>query len=158
MRSLTQGRFFYAMTNKPISAGHTEKGTYVDENRKLDSGFCVKGFQEFAEPNASAPKVQLQIARVVLAVIVYRRRNCRALGVSGSFLRSGPLKRDAYAKPHDVVEKDNIARKLLKPLYGMGTACKDWRKAARDLLANGRRGGEVTSVDKSVFFWTPQGV
>ena len=32
------------MTNKPISAGRTNTGAYVEENRKLDAGFRVKGF------------------------------------------------------------------------------------------------------------------
>ena len=78
------------------------------------------------------------------------------MGVSGEFLRSGPLKRDTYAKLPDGVEKDNVARKLLKPSYGLCTACKDRCETIRDFLANGRVRG-VTSLGKSVFFWTQQG-
>ena len=39
---------------------------------------------------------------------------------------SEPLKRDADVKLPDGVEQDNVARKLLKPLYGLSTACEDW--------------------------------
>ena len=70
-------------------------------------------------------------------------------------MRSGPLRRDTYVKLPEGVEKGNIARKLLKPLYGMSTACKDWYGAIRNFLAN-ECGGEVTSLDKSVFFRTRQ--
>ena len=66
------------------------------------------------------------------------------------FLRSAPLRRDAYAKLPDGVEKGSIDRMLLKPLCGLSTACEDGYKTIRDFLANGR-GGEVTSLDKSVF-------
>ena len=47
---------------------HPKTGAYVDENRKLDAVLCVKCFQEFVETNESAPTVQLQIIRGVLAV------------------------------------------------------------------------------------------
>ena len=62
--SLIEGLFLYTMGNRPFSAGHKKAGAYVDENRKLDARFCVKGFQEFAGPNASAPTVQLQSIRL----------------------------------------------------------------------------------------------
>ena len=88
--------------------------------------FALKVFQEFVETNAPAPTVQLQIIRAVLDVIAYRRRNLRAMDVSRAFLVSGPLKRDTYAKLLDGGEKGNIARKLLKPLYVLSTACEDW--------------------------------
>ena len=109
---------------KPISAGHTETCAYVGENRKLDSGFRAKGFREFVETNATAPAVQLQIPRSVLAVIAYRRWNFRAVDVSRGFLRSGPLKSDTYAKLPGGVANGNVSRKLLNPLYGLSTACK----------------------------------
>ena len=86
--------------------------------------------------NASAPTVQLQRIRVVLAVIAYRRWNFRAVDVSRAFLRSEALKRDTYLELPDVVEKGNIARKLLKPLYGLITDWKDWYEAIRDFLEN----------------------
>ena len=42
----------------------------------------------------------------------------------------------------------------------MRTASEDWRKTIQDLLANECAcvcvGGGVTSIDKSVFFWTQQ--
>ena len=44
------------------------------------------------------PTVQLQIIRVILAVIAYRKWNVRAMEVPTSFLRSVPLKRDTYSK------------------------------------------------------------
>ena len=63
------------------------------------------------------------------------------------FLTSGPLKRDNYAKLPDVVEKDNVARKLLKPLYGLSTACKDRYGAVRDVLDEWRVCGGGSYID-----------
>ena len=107
--SLIEGRLVCAVGNKPLSAGHAKTCTYVDENRKLDAIFCVKGSQEFVETNASAPPVQLQSVRLFLAVIGYRKWNFGEMGVLIAFLRPCPLKRDTYAKLPDGVEKDNVA-------------------------------------------------
>ena len=83
--SLIEGRFVSAVGNKPISAGHTKTSAYVDENRKLDAILRVKGFREILDANASAPTVQLQSIRSVLAVIAYRRWDFRAMDVSRAF-------------------------------------------------------------------------
>ena len=123
------------MENKPIPAGHAKTGTYVGEGRKLDAIFCVSGFQEFVETNASAPTVKLQIIRAVAAVIAYRKLNFRAMDAPCAFLMDGHLKREEYAKLPDGVEKENIAPDQLKPLYGTGTARKDWCETARDFPA-----------------------
>ena len=71
------------------------------------------------------------------------------------FAMSGHLKRDAYVKLPAWAEKDNVEWNLLKPLYGLSAACKDWDDAIRDVLAI-ERGAECTSLDKSVSFWTQQ--
>ena len=105
----------YAMENAPISAGRKKAVSYVDENRKLDARFCVKGFREFVEPNASAPTVQLQRIRLRLAVIAYLKWNFRVMDVSGAFLRSGLLARQAYTKLPRGKEEDNVAWDLTKP-------------------------------------------
>ena len=109
--------------------------------RKLDARFRVNGFQEFVEVNASAPTAQLQGIRLFLDVIVSRKWNFRATDVSRAFSSSVPLKRDACLELLDGVEKDNVARKLLKPLYGLSTACKDWYNTIRDFLSHEFGGG-----------------
>ena len=53
--SLIGGIFVSAVGNKPIPAGQTKTGAYVDENRKLEDRYCAKGYLEFAGANASAP-------------------------------------------------------------------------------------------------------
>ena len=106
--------------------------------------------------NAASPTVQLQSIRIVLAVIAYRKWNFRVMGVSRAFLRSEPLGRDTYVKLPEGVEQENVAWKLLKPLYGLSTACKDWYRTLRNFLIE-ECGGKVTSLDKSVFFWTKEG-
>ena len=126
------------------------RGAYDGGNRKLGARFRVKGFRKFAESDESAPTVQLQRIRMFLAVISYRKRNFRVMGISRAPLRSGPLGRDAYAQLPRWVGKANVSRMLLKPLYGLSTACKGRHKTIRNLLAN-ECGGKATSLDKSVF-------
>ena len=156
-KSLIEGRFAYAVEISRFPPAAPKTGAYADANRKSDAGFCVKGFRYFSETNASAPTVQLLRIRAVLDVIVYRKWNFRATDVSRSFSRPGPLKRDAYARLPRGVEKPSTDRNLLKPLYGLSTACKYWYKTIRGFLANECVcvcvGGSY-SLDKSVFFWT----
>ena len=78
------------------------------------------------------------------------------MGISRSFPISDPLKRDAYVKLPDGVENGNAARKLLKPLYGLSTACEDWCGTIRYFLAK-ECAADVTSLYKSVFFRIRQG-
>ena len=73
------------------------------------------------------------------------------MDVSRAFLRSEPLERDTYVKLPEGVEQENVAWKLLKPLYGLSTACKDWYRTLRNFLIE-ECGGKATSLDKSVFF------
>ena len=75
--------------NNPIPDGRAEASAYVGENRKLDARFRVKGFQVFAETNASGPTIQLQGIRALIDVISYRKWNLRATGVSRAFSTSG---------------------------------------------------------------------
>ena len=96
--SLIGGRFVYTIKNKQIAAGHKKTGAYLDENRKLDAGFCVKGFQEFVGSNEYAPTVQLQSIRLCLAVIAFRKCDFIVMDVSMAFLRSEPLKMDTYVQ------------------------------------------------------------
>ena len=135
MGSLIEGRFAYAMANKPNSVGHKKTGSCVGENRKLDARFFVKGIREFAESTTSSPSVQLQSIRLRLAVIAYRKWNFRAMDVSRAFLTAEPLGRDTYVKLPQGVDEDNVDWKLLKPMYGLSAACKDWYKTIRNFLA-----------------------
>ena len=84
--------------------------------------------------NASAPTVQLQIVRVVLGVIAYRKLNFRVSDVSRPFLRSVRLKRDTGVKLPVLGGKGNSDWDLLKPLYGVSTECKYRYEAIRDFL------------------------
>ena len=80
------------MANKPIYAGYAKTGADVGGNRKLDSGFRVKGFQELAETNASEPTVQLLSIRVVLDVIARRKWDFRAIGRFRILFKVGAFK------------------------------------------------------------------
>ena len=99
--------------------------------------------------------VQLQRIRLCLAVTAYRKWDFRATDVSRGILRSEPLKRDTYVQLPKWADGDNVAWGLLKPLYGLSTACKDWYETIRNSLL-GECGGNVTSLGGLVFFWTQQ--
>ena len=49
-----------------------------------------------------------------------------------------------------------MACELLKPLYGLSTACKGWYRTLRNFSIE-ECGGKVASLDKSVSFWTKEG-
>ena len=77
-------------------------------------------------------------------------------GCFGGIFEVGAVKSRQLRETSDAVEKDNAAWKILKPLYGASTVCKDRYNAIRDSLSN-ELGRYVTSLDKSVFFWTKHG-
>ena len=53
----------------------------------------------------------------------------------------GPLERDPYGKLPKGAEEGNVDWALLKHLYGLSIACKDWYETIRNFLANERGGG-----------------
>ena len=126
--SLIEGGFVYTIKNEAISTGHKRNGAYIDENRKLDAIFCVKGRRDFAGPTESPPTVQLQSLRLWIAVIAYRKWDFRVTGAPMAFLRSEPLKRDTYPQLPKVADGDTVGCELSKPMYGLSTTCKDWYK------------------------------
>ena len=67
-------------------------------------------------------------------------------------LKSKSLGLEIYAAPPLFAEENPDARwELLKPLYGLATARKEWCDALRGFLTD--LGWEVTLLGKSVFFW-----
>ena len=52
--------------------------------------------------------------------------------------------------------RKNAACGVLKPLYGLSTACKGWYRAVSNFLAQ-ECGGKVASLGKSVSSWAPGG-
>ena len=68
-----------------------------------------------------------------------------------AFLRSEPLGRDTYVKLPEGVEEGNAAWELLKPLYGLSTACKGWYKTIRNFLID-ECGGKIASLGKGRVF------
>ena len=69
------GRFVYTTKQKPSGEGHTKTEAYVDDQRRLDSRSCVKGFQEASGANVHAPTAQLQSSRAPLSEIAFRKWN-----------------------------------------------------------------------------------
>ena len=78
------------------------------------------------------------------------------MDVSRALLGSVPLRRETYMELPGGAEEENIAFEPSKPQYGMSTDCKDSCETIRDFVSDER--WQVTSMDKSVFFWTQQGL
>ena len=55
------GMFFYTVKHKHLESGHTKTYAYIDNWRRLDARFVVKGFQEAIGAIASVPKSQLGV-------------------------------------------------------------------------------------------------
>ena len=77
------------------------------------------------------------------------------MGVARAFLRSGHLKRDIDAQLPKGVRGSKVAWELLRPLYGLGAACKDWYKTITNFLS-GKCGCKAASSGKSAFLWSQQ--
>ena len=78
------------------------------------------------------------------------------MDVARAFLRSEPLERETeretYVQWPKGVEDDKVAWELMKPLYGLSTACNDGCETLRKFPAGECGGGKVTSLARFVFF------
>ena len=59
------------------------------------------------------------------------------IDVSRALLTLVPFRRDAYVNFLTEIAKGNVDWELLKPPYGLSTACRRWCEAVRDFLAKG---------------------
>ena len=118
------GRFVYTINHKHSKSGHTKQG-HIGNRRRLAGRFCVKSPQGEIGEETPPPESTVGGLGVSLSVVSYRTWSCRVAGVSGAFLKSKPLVRNIYAETPLFPEINPDAMcDLLKPLYGLATACR----------------------------------
>ena len=81
------GKFAYAIKHKFVDAGHGKTEACIDNERRLDSRFCVKGFREAIGENDAARASQFRGLGVLIEAISCRKMNFRVAVVSRAFLK-----------------------------------------------------------------------
>ena len=93
--------------------------------------------------------------RVYVSSVAYRKWVFRVTDVTSAYLKSTPSGRDIYAVPPLFAGGSPYERReLLKPLYGLLAACKEWYGKLQNSPVS--IGWEATLLDTSVFFWAKE--
>ena len=117
---IIDGRFVYAMKNKPVSKIVDTTGAHVDLERKLDARLRARGFRETMTENVSAPTVDIATIRVALGITPIKKWNFRVTDISRAYLQAHNLERTVILQPPKGVENDpEIGWKCIKPIYGL---------------------------------------
>ena len=133
------GRFVYTIKEKPTSESKPRTNAHIDHIRKLDARLCARGFTETMEASVAAPTISLHTVRAIFAITPIVKWRVRIVDISRAFLQSGNLERELHMRPPRGAENNsNLARKLIKPIYGLRGATKRWRNSFEDfVLENG---------------------
>lgn len=118
-----------------------------DETR---ARLTARGFQEIAEFPKDSPTIFKPTLRTVLAIASSKQWEITATDIKSAFLQGTDLKRDVYVKPPKEANQKGKLWKLIKCLYGLKDASKNWyEKVAAKLEAVGF---SKSDYDSAVFF------
>ena len=151
---IIDGRFVYAMKNKPVPSIEEMTGAHVDLNRKLDARLCARGFRETMTENVSAPTVDIATIRVALGIIPIKKWSFRVIDISRAYLQAHDLERTVILQPPKGTEPDDaIVWKCVKPIYGLCDSTKNWAIAMKDFLIK-ETGARQSIADPALFYWS----
>ena len=96
----------------------------------------ARGFEETTLIQSDAPTVEKSSIRLFFAVAMAHGWTFQSLDVKAAFLQSNSLDRVVYIKPPRDIRKPGIIWKLLKPLYGINDAGRQWYFTVTEFLVH----------------------
>ena len=110
--------------------GQKTLGTRYVLTRKDDgtmkARFVVKGFQEQKVFQSDSPTASRESLKLYLSVVANEKWTLKSYNVRSAFLQSNTLKREVFVKPPPEKAKPGFVWKLIKPVYGLIDASRQW--------------------------------
>ena len=115
----------------------------------------ARGFQEIAEFPKDSPTIKKPTLRTILTIAASKQWEITATDIKSAFLQGSDLKREVFVKPPKEAGQKGKLWKLIKCLYGLKDASKNWyEKVAKKLKA---AGFTVSYYDSAIFFLIKDG-
>jgi hypothetical protein len=115
----------------------TVKLTVNGEIERFKARLVARGFsqvqgEDFHE--TFAPTVRMDTLRIFLAIVAAENLECRLFDIKNAFTESELRERVFLSAPQGVVVKRGYVLRVLRSLYGLKQAARDWNLLARQFL------------------------
>ena len=122
----------------------TEKGT------EIRARLTARGFMEDDEVPKDSPTMHKSSLRMVLALAAARNWTIETSDIRSAFLQGNKLDRDVYVKPPKEAGLKDKLWKLIKCLYGLRDASKQWYCKVLNILK--KNGFKKSRYDSGLFY------
>ena len=110
----------------------------------------ARGFEETTGIQSDSPTVEKASIRLFFAISLAYEWSFQSLDIKAAFLQSTSLDRVIYIKPPKDIRKPGILWKLLKPLYGINDAGRQWYFTLTQFLVHDMKCSQGL-LDKAVY-------
>ena len=120
---------YEAFQEVPFKGQPTLGSRYIltrKEDGTLKARFVVKGFQEKAKSQSDSPTASRESLKLYLSIVANEEWELISYDVRSAFLQSDKLERDVFTKPPPDKFRKGFVWKLIKPVYGLVDASRQW--------------------------------
>ncbi|XP_057302644.1 uncharacterized protein LOC130636814 [Hydractinia symbiolongicarpus] len=123
-----------------------------DDKQIVKARLVVRGFEEEHKLQRDSPTAAKDTLRMFFGIAACKNWNCVALDVKSAFLQGHTIDRDVYVTPpKEANVPDGFTWKLVKVIYGLNDAPRNWYFSVRQTLLKLK--AEQSTVDKALFYW-----
>ena len=118
---------------------NTESEAQDGQKTKIKSRLVAQGYKELDKAQSDSPTANRESLRLFLSIsAMLGFENLSSIDVSAAFLQADDLEREIYVKlPKSIEPDENIVYRLIKPLYGLTDAGRQfWLKVKQILKEN----------------------
>ena len=120
------------------------------KGHEIKARLTARGFQEEDEHPKESPTMQKYSLRTLLAIAAAKGWPIETVDVKSAFLQGSDLTRQVYVKPPKEVNQPDKLWLLIKCLYGLRDASRQWYNKVQGVLEN--LGFEKCTYDSGLFF------
>ena len=120
--------------------------------KETKARLVAKGFQEkHIDIRRDSPTCIKESLRLIFCVAASKNWTVRILDIKSAFLQGKDIERTVYLKPPEETGTSDKLWKLLKTLYGLGDASRQWYLRIKDSLE--KYGVTMSVHDEALFYY-----
>ena len=121
----------------------------------MKARLCARGFEESIQVQTDSPTGNRETLRLLIALAASQGWEIKTVDFSNAYLQGEKLKREVYMEPPPEAKKPGKIWRLLKSVYGMNDAGRQWFFRVRSAMLD--MGWQQGRLDNCLFFLHREG-
>ena len=122
---------------------------------RVKARLCARGFEESIQVQTDSPTGNKENLRLLIALAASQGWEIKTVDFSNAYLQGEKLKREVYMEPPPEAKKPGKIWRLLKSVYGMNDAGRQWFFRVRSAMLD--MGWQQGRLDNCLFFLHREG-